>query len=129
VSFQPAGNGSDPLVVRTIELAGVLDKWIREWRSERPLQIDANRWKQPGELFMGAIEALSQRSGIPERSIARVRRLETKWTNLHIADALLTAIERPELMSDGTVNVVPNPRMSLERWIEYLAETGATCES
>jgi hypothetical protein len=128
VSFQPASNGSDPLVVRTIELARVLDNWINEWRSERPLQIDENRWKQPGELFMGAIETLSRHSGIPIRSIARVRRLETKWTNLHTADALLTAIERVELLSDGTVNVVPNPRMSLERWLEYLAETGATCE-
>jgi hypothetical protein len=126
VNFQPAINGSDPLVVRTIELARVLDNWINEWRSERPLQIDGNRWKQPGELYMGAIDTLSQRSGVPTRSIARVRRLETKWTNLHTADALLTAIERNDLLSDGTVNAVPNPRMSQERWIEYLAERG--CE-
>ncbi len=88
---------ADPLVVLTRELADALDT-----------------------LNYGEAKSVYRRAGIEQRQFLRVKNRQTKYTSLHVADAILSALERPELLHNGTVRVIPNPRWTKEKWEFYL---------
>lgn len=47
--------------------------------------------------------------GVPEKTIARVVAGRSRTTSLSIADAIVSALERPEWYHDGTITILPNP--------------------
>ena len=58
--------------------------------------------------YDGTVRDLALRAGISERTIQHIKNGTTKYTSLTIADALLTALGRPDALST-VVSVVPNP--------------------
>ena len=97
----------DPLVVSTAGLAAIVNRWIEEHRADHPT-------KRPGmsladDIQYGAIQWLVERSGVAERSIGRLRTGEGENTAFDIADRLLSAIGRTDLLH---VELQPYPRPS-----------------
>jgi|SRR5215831_409399 len=138
-------NGSsDALVVRTEELAKVVNQWIREWRADRPLGEHGtnqrpsnthmgemtwfneyrNQTRAEPQPTMGAVEWLSDYLGLHTRSLWRIVKCETKHTNYTLADEILQAIERTDAIHIGEVRVIPNPIWSHEKWVRYMEERG-----
>ena len=131
-------------MVLTSELSAVVNHWIDEWRADRPLGEHATNHRPThtklGELSwvndyrnqtradpmptMGAIEWLSEITGMQHRSLWRIIKCETKHTNYVLADKILQAIERTDATHNGEIRVVPNPRWSREKWLNYMEERG-----
>lgn len=139
-----SGGSSDLLVVSTRELQRALlrfldefdalydDLWVKNHKDayERSARREGLRhqpvWHDhPGSEFLQ--EQLRERFGweSPARVLFRIRRLETKFTNLSIADPILTVM-RMEHLLNTEIRVVANPNISQERWLERMAEIG--CE-
>lgn len=59
---------------------------------------------------MGAVSWLAMETGLPKRTIQRVVAGTRQTTELRVADALVWAINQPQLFHDGTLNIRPNPR-------------------
>jgi hypothetical protein len=49
---------------------------------------------------------------------------QSTHVTLSVAEALLMAIGKHYLLANGAIPVIPNPRWSQERWIEYMDERG-----
>lgn len=99
VSEEPGAR--DGCIVDTAPLAVV----VRGFISSQGLEQAGRRW-------------LAERSGIHEDTIENIAAARSAVTELRVADALLTALERPDLLSDGklprntggTLEIRPNPR-------------------
>lgn len=74
--------------------------------------------------YITGISWLAQTSGLSTRRIWSIVHQETRHTGLSIADKLLTAADLSHLLQDGTLEVIPNPRMSQEMWTERMQERG-----
>ena len=107
------GRGGDNLMVRTEELAQVLERWIEEHDAQHPRQADLGfKVKEKRGEVVGAFSArayLRHYSGRSEKSVWTILNRRTEYTSLTIADALLSAIESPALL-DGTLWVGRDPR-------------------
>lgn len=109
------GRGGDNLVVRTEELAQVLEAWIKKHDALHPrmneigrvVQAQKNGQELPVESF-SARKYIAFHSGRQEKSIWTILNRRTEYTSLTIADALLSAIESSAL-SDGTLWVGRDP--------------------
>ena len=66
---------------------------------------------------------LEERSGLRPKQIWAILNRTTKHTVLSVADELLTAMERTDML-DFDVQVVPNPMLSQELWAERMRERG-----
>ena len=99
-------NGWDLEVVSTNDLMKIIDRWVLGSDLSDPVGVLALRIKMDKRQL--------------ERMIAR------KWknTSLILADRLLVAIGRSEALSNGELQIIPNPRMSMEAWIEKMQERG-----
>lgn len=51
----------------------------------------------------------SPRYVVPEATIQNVVLCRYRMTELRVADAIVTALDKPEVWHDGTLTVVPNP--------------------
>jgi hypothetical protein len=137
-------NASSPLVVRTAELAAVLQRWVDEWRIEHPAEPmrsasgsnfegELNTWfgaylsdhKSESMPNSGALSKLSQGLSLDQRVFTRILRCESATTNYELADEILQFIERPDAIHTGEIRVIPNPRWSNERWQAWSRENGA----
>lgn len=113
---------ADPMVVRTVELKKSIEIWAKPHSfSENPGR------EKPGrggiENFDGRLSLsgyLSQETGLAKRRIWGIINLETNVTTWRVADKIIAAIERPDLMPE----VIPNPRWNQERWHKYMEERG-----
>jgi hypothetical protein len=103
----------DPMVVRTEELKRSVEIWAVGRNFAKTVQERVEQRHTIGSY-------LEQETGIPGRRIRGIMNLETKVTTLSIADKIIAAIERPDLMPE----VIPNPRWSQERWVKYMEEHG-----
>ncbi len=114
-----------PEVVLADDLRPVIERAIEEHRASHPQVHDSYRRNgYKGTIAeYGAFNWLEEESGINSRSIYRVLYRNTH-VSLRIADALLTAIGRPYLLSNGEIPIIPNPRWSQERWMQYMDERG-----
>ena len=102
-----SGGSTDPLVVPTAELSAVVCRWLKWYRKTE---------------FQDPLGVLKERTGLPKRSIRRVTRCETVWTNYRIADALVVAgMGRPDLLG-SVIHIVPNPMWGAENWYEWYSE-------
>ena len=110
-------------VVDGDELREIINEWEAEWRKTRPSM--GRGFNSPGYLISSKF--LEEITGMDESRISAVRRSDhqkRKWISAIMADRLLTAIGRQHLLDNGTLRVVPNPRLSLERYQAWLAERG-----
>jgi hypothetical protein len=103
-------------MVRTEELAQVLEAWIKKHDALHPrmseigrvVQARKNGQELPVESF-SARAYLRHYSGRSEKSVWTILNRRTEYTSLTIADALLSAIESSALL-DGTLWVGRDPR-------------------
>lgn len=114
--FQAVTTVRDGCLVPTEPLAAVLNEFISHWNQERPQR--GGQFASPGEEVVSPVRAygwLAENSGVAEATISRIVGLRSNGTELRIADALVQAIERPELFYDGeppTLPIYPNPMAS-----------------
>jgi hypothetical protein len=102
--------------VATKPLAEFLTLWVKQQDWDRDVELAD---------VISPIAWLAQETGLTDRSIRRVLSLETKFTVLNRAEALLQAVGRPDLIAPGgLIEVVPNPMWNPERWQRYMAERG-----
>jgi hypothetical protein len=105
---------SDCYVVATDELSVIVRAFLEDWGRSRPAgdggRIDGGE-RQRRATFVGAVAWLSAESGLTESTIRDVCRgsARRRWTPLAEADALVTAIGRPDLLAGGELRVVERP--------------------
>lgn len=108
----------DGCLVPTEPLAAALNEFISHWNRERPQP--GGRFASPGAEIVAPVRAygwLAENSGVAEATISRIVGLRSRGTELRIADALVQAIERPDLFYDGeppTLPIYPNPMAPAE---------------
>lgn len=110
----------DGCAVETAPLAALVRGFVTSWNRQRPQT--ANRYgEEPGSVTpIGAYEYLAAETrradllgrGVPEPTIENIVRELRPTTPLSVADALVTAIDRPEAFYDGTLEIRPNPGAS-----------------
>lgn len=86
--------------------------------------IANGKGRHKGRDQVGPAQWLAAASGVSERTIWGITSGEREHIGLSKADALLMAVELPHFLQDGTIDVIPNPRLSQERWAEYMQERG-----
>ena len=138
----PSSRGSglrDAEGVMTADLQKELKRWRKEFEANHPRNEGRSgrvgntyaSWGNYKEIRqfteptvqMGAVDWLHEKSGVPTRQISRILAGESKWTNLKMADALLTAIGSYHKLA-YEIRVVPNPQWTNEKYVEYLRERG-----
>ncbi len=120
----PGGN-TDAEVVRTEDLADILNTWLEKYTKQFPLSFEFNpRGNRGRPESISGLQYLSQLSGLSDRAIYRVINCESKHTRLTIADKLLIVIDREYMLSTGELEIIPNPSWSLEHWQAYMSERG-----
>lgn len=86
----------DPCVVDTDTLAALVGAFTSTWTAGAS----------------NAITWLASRSSVSEKTIENIVSRRTLTTELRIADPIVAACGRPDLIHDGTIPVRPNPRLS-----------------
>lgn len=99
-------------MVPTDPLADVVKNFLHRWSVERPSNNGrfANGEARTEVTFIGGAEWLAMETGVPRDKIQSITQRRQPMTELRIADALVSAIGRPDLL--GTLPVMPNPRAS-----------------
>lgn len=132
------GGSFDALVVRTKDLREVILPYLERHMAEHDTRSRGNRQTilqsdahsgVPGERNIngfGAFQYLANEAGKTERQIYRIMSGESEFTAFYIADDILTALERPDLMH--VLKPVPNPRWSREHWERWRTEQLGQCE-
>lgn len=86
-------------------LKAMLDDFVRGWERERPPN-QSGRFGAGGSRttveFVSAVDWLADRTGISAEEIRNVRRARGRLTELRLADPLLAAIGRPDVLSAPT---------------------------
>lgn len=113
-------NQMEPEVVESEPLGQVLRDWCRDWLRERPVGP---------EDYMGPIDHLHQMLKRPAIShemsmklISQICNSKKQFVGLSQADALLTAIGRTEMLTNGEIKVMANPSWSLEAYMGYMRD-------
>jgi len=104
---------ADPMVVRTVELRDAINVWAQGRNFAETATEKFERKHTVGSY-------LAQETGMDNRRLLGIMNLETKVTTWAVADRIITAMERPDLMPDA----IPNPRWNQERWYKYMEERG-----
>ena len=117
-----SGGNIDALVVRTDELASVLQLWIDKHNGRFP----ATDPRSSTANFTSGYDYIISRfpDTLYHRLLWRILNLEAKHTSLGIADEVLTAIDDAGALEDGRIEVIPNPRWNNETWLAWKAEQG-----
>jgi len=125
----PRGNGKDPLVVPTAALAEVLQEWIASWLRDRPFSTFENTKHNKSDntpvAYMSPQTWLSEKTGYDKKVFRQIFNRDAKYTSLHRADTIITAIDATHLLG-SRIPIVANPHWTQEKWIAWLAERG--CE-
>ena len=93
-------------VVRTEELAAIIERWVSH-------SFDDN-----------ALENLAENINMDGAFLRRLVARKSKYTSLRNADRLLQGMGLPHFMQNGEVTVIPNPMWSNEKYIAYMSERG-----
>lgn len=108
----------DLYVVKTADLAGVVNKWVKDFNREQCIP-DITR-NDDFDRYTGLMY-LTEKTGYSWRSIRRITAIETVHTSESIADRFISAMQLPHYM--GTViKLYPNPRISSELFELRLAQ-------
>lgn len=107
----------DLYVVDAAPLAEALHGFVTGWSRTHPrdaAQQDRIKARRPEVTPVSAVEWLTTESGIPAATIENFLRRDQSTgrpaprystTDLRIADALLTAIDRPDMLHDEALNI------------------------
>lgn len=122
----PAGSrvaARDCFVVDTGDLQPVVRAFVAAWGRQRPSdggKVTAGRQRRRTATFVSAYSWLEQESGVPQSRLRDVYRgpARRRWTPLAEADAIVTALGRPDLLTSdagalvasGAIRVMPDPR-------------------
>jgi hypothetical protein len=120
VTAPPRPRGRDGCVVITEGLADLLARFVEDWKRSRPSTggrfgdgvDDRNAVSTIGAVAWLAAETRRNDPdgvGIPPDTIQNVVSRRYRTTELRVADALVTALGRPEVFHDGTLTILPNP--------------------
>jgi hypothetical protein len=118
--WEPNYAQSDPQVVPTEELAAVLRRASDEWEADHINEFD------PRSQY-SFTSVTGELAGIDPRIVRKILLRETKYTNLHMADKILTALELTRFLG-VEIHIIPNPGWSQERWQAWAAERGCGAE-
>ncbi len=117
-------NGSDPLVVETSRLAAFLNGWIERY-APKVETIDTH-----DDQRLTPLQYLAEHSKLDPRAIARVLKNETKITTFALAEQLLCAIDRTDVIAPGNlIPVFKNPQWSMRRFLAYMRSSGDELEA
>ena len=98
-------------MVDTPPLAAELQTFVTRWRETRPTTTGQFAGTERCDCSpIGAVSWLAMETGLPKRTIQRIVAGTRKTTELHVAEALVNALEQPQWFHDGTLNIRPNPR-------------------
>lgn len=111
----------DGCLVPTGPVADLLDRFFADWKRERP--PTGGQFSAAGCDELGPIRALewlanearmwsetsSAWTPVSESTIQNIVDRRYRMTEFRVADALVSALGRPELFYDGTLEVFPNP--------------------
>lgn len=111
------GRGEAQVVIG-YQLAKVLQEW-RDMFDKRNEGFDPGRDK-----IMGPIDWLKEMTGLHVRRIHGLVKGEFPIVGLSQAELVLMAIDKEQLLDNGTIHVIPNPNWSLEKWTTYMEERG-----
>jgi hypothetical protein len=130
---QHRGGKNDPIVVRSADfkpyLEAYIDEWRRSWRGtdeDDDNEIAEHHRGRDRITPAGALEVLSDESGIMQRRILAIRKGETQYTSLRSFDLIITAMGMPALAQELTL--WRNPLWSTKHFIEWLGEQDLTPE-
>lgn len=115
-------NRGDPQVVPGYQLAAVLQEFCAKWLENRPLLHSGKGIKGSG--FVGPVQFIAQETGINTRRISGFCNSEFPTVSFYQAELVLLAIDREYLLSNGIIQVVPNPNWDLEDYLEWRREQG-----
>lgn len=113
-----------PLVVLTDDLSSVVEQWVESYRITHPLDKNSDSGRFGSKRFFSAIEYIALYSGLSVVSVGIVLHKRSKFTTLATADSILTAIDKQYCLVDGSVPVIPNPRLTQEQWIKMMDKRG-----
>jgi len=131
-------NRGEAEIIDPEPFASILWKFFKDWIAERPLHTqgaqhdyflhsdidDENNEEEPIIDFMGPWQLLSDKTGIDIRRIQAFARKEIPQVPWSQADALLQAMNLTHYIFDGTIQVKPNPRWSMETYLDYMRVRG-----
>lgn len=144
-----SGGRSDFLMVRSEELAPIIEEWLERYEAEKgilptafgkrvPVHTSRNGsgsytstrgYKvEPKVEPLGGTAFLSYHAKVSTRLIWSVRNKERQHVTLTTADRILTTIDQTHAFHDGRVTVIPNPWLSNETYLRKLAEEGRVCD-
>jgi hypothetical protein len=104
------GSGTkDALVVKTNTLSPHVGKWVQRFNKEHGSSPNGY-----------SVWSYFKERGIDHHQVVRVIDCKYEWTSLGLADRILQAIERTDLMHTEIV-AVPNPHWTQERWLAWQA--------
>lgn len=96
-------------VVETAVVASIQNDFIGDWRVTRPMKGSGHRPSGDVEP-VNPYAWLADETGLSPEDLYRARNPDKHpWTPVHVADAITAAVGHPELMHDGTVEVVEHP--------------------
>jgi hypothetical protein len=115
----------DPDVIVGAEFAIVLRKWLDKWYEERPSKEAMGGSFGNERQFYSPYKYLHDHTGIHDRRLRGLASGEFKYVSLHkYAIPILDAIDHPEYLHNGTLEVIRSPYWSQEDWAEYMKERG-----
>lgn len=109
-------NHSDHEVVRTEDLARILETWIKEFEADNALfkatkQLPMEFFGRAGDGYpvrYKGVKCLSIWAGVSDRKIRYILAKESAFTMFDTADLLLTACGEGHALEDGRVPVYEN---------------------
>lgn len=105
---------SDPCVVSAAPLSTVVQGFIDRWERDRPrrrLRSTTSSTLSADVGFYGAVQWLSQETGLNERLIRKIANGERRYAEERTAELIASALGHPEWLHDGTLPFEPrNPR-------------------
>jgi hypothetical protein len=106
------------------QLSRVLQAWRERYLLERNPEIErAKDWVNPKSLVISPIHWLSEMTDIHETIVGKIINGYFKFVPLDQAERILWAIDMEYLLRNE-IHVIPNPRWTLEEWVEYMREKG-----
>lgn len=110
----------DGCLVDSAGLAGMVTQFVDAWKRDRP--STAGRFAGAARLerveAVSAVAWLATESGLSEETVVTLKSGRRRAVELRDADALVSAIGRPDAFHDGTLRIRPNPRARPERRAE-----------
>lgn len=112
-------NNSEPFVVDGRQLSEIMIRWRDGFLKAQGYEEGIHEGVE-----YGAQKFLHDKTGMNLRTIGRVMNCELAYISESKADALLTAIDKHEMLDLGEIRRIPNPSWTPSALVEYLQESG-----